>query len=706
MFAGSPDRLPAQGPSPSPPPPRAQYVFHVYVDPIFGDNARAFTLNPGATGMPPPLSRHRSNDTSGGGMNNGIGGVLQHAPYSFRTLTGPQGVGAYLDVVSAQYGSSVGGQHHPPWTISVGGEPKSAEWIVIHCAPGMYAPVLGGSPIDARNGLVFNGETWPFRLRHRASLQGTSALDTIFDARRSATAVLVLDRPGWPDTHPSHDGSFIDGITIRGARSDGEAMSSSNGTGAGILIDRGGNSQVCISNCFIVDNTVGIAVDTSQSAQIAHEPRIVNNTFARNVIALWNGNRQTGEMNVGRGKLTLLNNAFDTWLPGVAAPPASRAFAGVSAEDLLVTAVLTNVATVSLTPPLSFNAWEATRPFVPVAPSNWQIPMPRTLTAMPVPRVDITNYTGTVTGTTRGILYLNDTLRAAGVAGVGVDHSPHDFRLAPQAAEAGAPPTSAPKLNPLVNQGLTLTDPATSPPLVVQQITMANGLWLTWGGRQPGLTPPGVAGAAEDLARLDVWDLDAEGFGNPRVHARTGYLVPVLPNNPNPDPIPLTIDLGADEMGELIIGGYIDGTRILTHSVPNAPGVTDHTRLFFFDLYAPGNSYPRPVANRIVGRTVTWYAHVQQTVGPDNYTAGSGKRKQIVDGADPTFAARPRFMRSLECDFSPPLFPDPHPQWGTAWESFGLGPDPHGSMPWYTGQGPAADNAYVYYNPPPVIHRT
>ena len=60
-------------------------------------------------------------------------------------------------------------------------------------------------------------------------------------------------------------------------------------------------------------------------------------------------------------------------------------------------------------------------------------------------------------------------------------------------------------------------------------------------------------------------------------------------------------------------------------------------------------------------------------------------------------------MRSLECDFSPHLYPDPHPIWAEKWEAQTPGStDVYASTPWWTSTALFPyDNAYLYYNPPP-----
>jgi len=687
-------RLPAQTL-----PPRGNFVFHVYVDPIFGDDALAFQHNPGPAPAPmPPLGFHPT------AALNGVGGLLQQAPYAFRTLTGPQGVGAYLDQLSAAYG--IGSL---PWVIHLPQGDVLVSWVIVHCLPGLYAPALATDTppfIDSRSGLRFNGEVWPFVLKDRVSLQGTSALDTVFDARGQTTAILLV--PGIPTpTLQTHVHSFVDGLTIRGARTNGLPMDPTNHSGAGILITRPGAVGVTISNCFIVDNTVGLAVDSDPpNPQQPHRLIVVNNTFARNRIGVWNGDRLN--TNIGWGEISLLNCVFDSWIPGV--PAASTCpFAGVNGDDLVVNQVLTNFTFWTPNPPFgqSYCAWEAGK--AAIAAPNWQVPTPRVGngTPMPAPRVDLTPFTGAAGP--RGTLFINDLLRNNPTVGAGSEYSPHDFRLSPMVnTNAGPPPAGS--FNPLVNQGITAD---TNPLLAhhIQALSMGNNLaigWLLIGGRPPGLRLPQatVPFGPEDFATLHAWDWDAEGFGNPRLTPR-GFPTPDVPNNTSGVPIFQSIDLGADEMGELIIAGFIDSTRVLSRFVPQAPGITDHTRMFF--VHNANLTAPRPKANEIVGRDVTWWAHVQQSPSPANYTSGvvPSLRNFLITAPPPPHQPKPPFMRNLECDFSPHLWPDPHPAWGVAYEvQYGF-TDIYGAMPWYWSPNPdpvAAfpfDNAYVFYNPAP-----
>lgn len=71
----------AQGPQAVP------FTFHIYVDPMFGDDGEAAAENPGGTrlGIPPPFGTHPDAPFN---MASVPAGNVRHAPYSFRTLTG------------------------------------------------------------------------------------------------------------------------------------------------------------------------------------------------------------------------------------------------------------------------------------------------------------------------------------------------------------------------------------------------------------------------------------------------------------------------------------------------------------------------------------------------------------------------------------------------------------------------------------------
>ena len=358
--------------------------------------------------------------------------------------------------------------------------------------------------------------------------------------------------------------------------------------------------------------------------------------------------------------------------------PSIACFEGVDASDLIVSSRGTSAIN------LNFNAWDLGRANQVRLPSayapNWPFPSARTAAALPTPRVNIRSHTNAGNGP-RGTLYNNDLFRNRGI-GSG-DHTPHDFRLSVNAASDPAEPPPAPPtgLNPLVDKGLHLAGAA--------NMTFGNGTVIT--------RPPGLALDAEDFATLHAWDWDADGFGNPRIHDRSDY--------PSTDYD--YIDLGADEMGDLVMAGYIDGTRIFSGDVPNAVGITDHTQVWFVNQIGAVN-YLRPHYNTWIGRGYLWWPHAQGSPdgsGGTNYTGG-------VLGPPASLRASftsllPLFMRSLECDISAHLYLDPHPLWGAAFQvrdPFTVA-DIYATNAWFDTAPPTLpgvfDNPMVYYNPPP-----
>jgi hypothetical protein len=267
------------------PAPRTQFVYHVNVDPLFGDDTLATSYNPGAPNRL-PLSTHPDTTSSN---PQPISGLIHHAPYSFRTIAGA------LNYIRGVFPTL-------PWFNP--STNTTVEHVVVHCLPGLYGPRIVGLPdVDPVSGLPWNGEPFPIDLRappDRISLQGTSALDTILDARNAEQTGLffsyIIHVEGQAQTgNFSHDGAFIDGFTIRGARANNSPTR--NPTGAGVYI-RGNQPQprvrITISNCIITNNDIGIAVDSAYDPvpwppipPQFHEPRVINNTIAWNRIGLW-----------------------------------------------------------------------------------------------------------------------------------------------------------------------------------------------------------------------------------------------------------------------------------------------------------------------------------------------------------------------------------------------------------------------------------
>ncbi|HMQ22228.1 MAG TPA: hypothetical protein PKE00_07040 [Planctomycetota bacterium] len=94
---------------------RTNFVFHVYVDPVHGDDVLASNSHPGAvppfnasfTAAKEPLSTHPADAT----WTN-----LQHAPYSFRTVTAAL---TYLPTL--------------PYVVPGSDPERRVERAVIHC---------------------------------------------------------------------------------------------------------------------------------------------------------------------------------------------------------------------------------------------------------------------------------------------------------------------------------------------------------------------------------------------------------------------------------------------------------------------------------------------------------------------------------------------------------------------------------------------
>ncbi len=691
-------------------------MFHVWVDPLFGDNARAVAQNPQINGPGLwPLDIHPEMPSSQNGNVKPITGVLQHAPFPFQTLTGASGAMAYADGLFLTSGTPA---RKSVWTNSRTN--RTLTHVVVHLLPGLYGPrsVPGLPDIDPATGIPFNGEAWPATLPDRVSLQGTSALDTILDARKqvSPNPILHVNDPAFSSNWiTSHLESFVDGITFRHARSDHLTP----GSGAGIYFSARGIQQPVpiygyVTNCIFSDNTVGIGLDSYASATdtVGMRPALLNNTFAWNGVGLYAGGvtptLETGVISVHNPMVA--NCIFDSgspsgYVPGVAG------FQGVAAQMKQIKSLGTPV---YLTNPgnaaagLDFNAWEST--FVNLTTSvdaNWPWPAQSHTVTWLGPRVDLLPYTRGGPGAARsGSLYVNDMLRNSGFGGTGVDYSPHDFRLAPFVTPSSTPPglLAPPVPNPLVDQGVD--DTLTGPLVSAFPITGANGRVLA---DRPGL-PWG-----KDDTRMDGWWCDAEGYGNERVFAYPGSTF--TPGMVLPDiQLRSRIDLGADELGTLVMAGMLDGTRLFADGAPNAT-FSLHIRVLFFDLVGTG-THPRPRFNTRGGyfdpatdspASYTWHAHVQVAsdhVSPtNNYTRMGSYPLQsmrwVMHTVYPTYC--PEHERNLDADFSGHMIPDPQGYWGFLLRSSPpFGPiDCYGSDSWYATANPPVmtlDNPALFNN--------
>ncbi|MCC6781251.1 MAG: hypothetical protein IT457_00285 [Planctomycetes bacterium] len=557
----------------------AQSTFHVYVDPIHGDNAQAWAQNPRwSGGLTVPFQSHPD-------PLSGIAGILQHAPAAFRTLSGVQGAVAYAAA------------------IRNGG--NGAQFVVIHCQPGLYGPrdpatPAGQEDFDPASGLPWNGERFPIDLPANVSVQGTSALDTIFDARGYVSiswygAAQTIFRFYTPVVGFDFTRTFIDSVALRGCRGtiDDPLM------GAAILIGGvgqpgGGDQHPCsprISNCFIYGNWVGIAMFSAwfTASPNVHRPWIVNNTIAWNQCGIYS----SAADGIGHSEPVVHNNLIDRMIPaGGGLPPYFQglgpssvagepvAFEGLSGADLI--ALLPNA------PPgcgsgTCFNAFDLTganpqRFGYGIGGFGVRVGGPASF----VPVVDIGTVTGSWNGgnPVRGDLFVRDVLHRAGLS-----VSPHDFRLAPTVRDADG----VLRPNPLVNVGMSLGNGT------IRFANVGIHLFPNPPGNQDITAPPGIPN--DRNASFHAFDWDCEGFGNPREARRRFGLSALFP-----EPFCLSrIDIGADEMGELLITGYLDSTRVFSRPhasvAPNTAGLALAERLYFLDLAIPGVVYIAPQFN-------------------------------------------------------------------------------------------------------------
>ena len=619
------------------------------MDPINGDDAQALANNPSATGPKRPLMPHSTSNTP-------IHGFLQQIPYSFKTVT------AAINWIKTF------GIHQQPWPY-----PNSNRKIrkaVIHCLPGLYGPALYPGEIDPRSGLPWNNETFPLVLPNNVSIQGTSSLDTIFDARKEAGyRTGIITAHNGQTANEEYDRDFIDGITLRGAASDPEHLPPS---GAAIYISSTSEENLLVvTNCFLVENEVGIAIGAGTPEEPSPiSPRIFNNTFAENGIGIWSGYLVGGSIFTHKGIATplLLNNVFDT-------KNGASAFEGISIDSLAVQL------TTGSNPWHIFEAWDGPKggttpswgranyltggygfwPATTILGSQQVPPVPNATLGT---AIDIQPYTNAGSSQPHGILFIRDLLDAGIPA---TSYSPNDFRLSPWISMSQSQPT---RRNVLVNTGYNGGSP-TGP------LQWANGqtmpaLGLSTGVAQ-GSNQPDV-----EFAEFHGWDFDCEGFGNPRIFD------PSVPGHTAwlPGANGSLIDMGADEMGQLIMAGYIPFTRIFSRLVPNAASISDHTRIFFVQEPAtnPVVLYDRPVYTGFLGSSYpnaspplnnNWYSQAQ--ANPNTFPAGTNYTGGVNDSTVRYRLTHPQsgdpivplggFMRNLLCDFSPHLILDAHPEW-------------------------------------------
>ncbi|MGE0144202.1 MAG: hypothetical protein AB7I19_16415 [Planctomycetota bacterium] len=682
---------------------------------------------------PHPLAVHPAPPDPVTGLKS-IEGVLQHAPYAFRTLTTPSPASTPPVLGALDYIRTV----FPQLPMNPPGSGKTVSFVLIHCLPGVYGPTGGGLPtIDPRSGLPFNGETLPIRFdRSRIGIQGTSTLDTIFDARGLQVPIFEIGAT-LPNLLPV-DNSLIDGIAVRGSRA---AATPGVAAGAGAAFYFAGIQQqtrVSITNCFIYDNSIGIALDNKTppgGVSVTHNAIIANNTFASNVVGIWSGD--TGIINQPGlprdwNSPAIFNNIIDLAdrQPGVLPTPIS-CFEGIEVKSRAVQWALGQVVTdpTFQTQGRDFNAFPdgRTDPTTQRPTTfnlgtvnvglNWRAIDVITPSSIPngelAPRADLASLTAIPR-----LFFVDDALRFSPGAGLA---SSHDLRLLPMVSTTGwTPGSSALVSNPCIDTGVDGGPSRTQ----FLEVTRSLGMVLRVEGFGPGwqsyyadvsVTPP-VPKAEE--APTCAWDFDCEGFGNPRIKSKR-------PNEIS-DPFG-DIDIGADECDDLIVAGYVTHTRMFAG--PIIPGAAlvgqDHRRVFF--VGKPGITINRPMHNSIVGtypaaNQFPWFDHVQNPSDAVHVHGGGAAAGQIITNmttasmyldslrnlqsiGTPTIARRGPIPRGLLCDFTPHLPLDPHPNWSVYFWRHALqtGPiDAYANNPWYrsihTQTDPQTDNPALYHN--------
>lgn len=348
---------------------------------------------------------------------------------------------------------------------------------------------------------------------------------------------------------------------------------------------------------------------------------IVNNTFVWNTIGIWNGQladlpltNPGGQLVFGWSRLNVLNNVFDrtapgeyatpsigpvcgwsdawpknpwtwigattpttpavpwVWISGLANNPSNSAFAGLCAEDMSIVLSLGGQNVVE-----DFNAYERFDGSAIGQPYNIStrytaipqlIPaLPRPGTTNPVPHASreihaFTGFNNFIIGAgrenaARGILFVRDLIcsgqsqavptfvaPSTGTGPTGFDGSRHDFRLSPSAAISLDRSVVAPNApNPLVDNGYGGGWPA----------TMLNG---------QSVEEPGRLDLDPSVWPFSAMEFDLEGWGNPRSFDHPSYpgIAPRLTELPVAPEQWEMIDLGADELGDLIVAGYRWGT--------------------------------------------------------------------------------------------------------------------------------------------------
>ncbi|HHI79140.1 MAG TPA: hypothetical protein ENK02_04105, partial [Planctomycetes bacterium] len=441
-----------------------ELVTHFYVDPHYGSDSNVGN-SPGAPWNNPRCTNGCSTATN---LCNPVdvalqsGAVLRNNPWPFKTINGPNGALASIPSGGLPYTSPVTG--------------VTTRYVIIHLMPGLYARTnaFGSSPRNPDNGLKPNGEVFPIHLPKGVSIQGTSALNTVFclgDGQNSGKGPAFEFGTG----NATGEGTFIDSIAIYGAlKDDGVGKDAS-----AIYLSPNVASSPTITNCFFYGNVCGIGVEGDINAGKVHDgTKIFNNTFAYNKLGIWNGSKapDSSGFHIGYSKLILVNNIFDLNPPpstnnltnyGHYPLGTNTAMEGIHPDDLLVLLGGGAFGNFNAYPrnttspfPLRdrFDRNIAFPPFPKTKPRN---PLSGGVTPQPSSNLDIRDYTENPNNGTsgqRGILFVADLLYWWGQNNSSVsnfDYSPHDLRLAPGVGpyQANFSLIKTTVVNPLVNGG-------------------------------------------------------------------------------------------------------------------------------------------------------------------------------------------------------------------------------------------------------------
>jgi hypothetical protein len=647
----------------------------VYVDPVNGSDSLALARNPTGAGTPQVFQTHAGDPFA-------ITGELQHVPYAFKTVTAALNWLNSLPVSGAQPYSN------PTTQLTL-------DQAIVHCLPGLYGPKQAPPPndeqFDVASGLPWNGETFPLNIPARVSIQGTSALDTIFDARGGVGPIFKFRPLDFAGSLAGEiwNRSFVDSVAMRGCRAEQSAVP---GHGAAVFIDAHSNSslhfQATVSNCFIYGNDVGIAVRNSvPDPESSARPRILMNTIAWKSIGIY---AEDGATPMALNNLidpirpvATVSTPFPSWLvniaPGAALAPSC--FEGLG--DVHVAGFTACVAGLR-----NYNAYHTGLVNTGANYPAWIQSLPPALSLTVPPVVDLAPIVGAWPPTGRygrAAIFVADTVEQFSPF-AGTKAGLHDLRLAPMVHDA-APLVTDPNLltfypNPMVNQGISS------------------------GYGHPSVAPysarEDAAHFTDDLASFTPWDWDCEGVGNPREASRSMC----NPQQFFPEPFVCAgrVDLGADEMGELIVAGYYDGTRILsaphhfdTSQYPANAANLGSSRALYLNVHCGTpldlTLYPGPQYNfRTDAAPITapevhpksdpeWFAQLGETKNPFTFQAAPygftegkhvnlpgtpvTKRAALTNTDLPTGVVYPpganpypHFLRNRLCDFSPHLADD------------------------------------------------